>query len=217
MRTSTDIDKISTAIAAIQAAVPFVDKAATADQGSYTVKYAPHDLVWEKVRGHCAENNVAVIQVGREGAGASKWLVTRLVHTPSGQWIEGDVPVESAKAGMQGLGAVWSYARRIGLLAILGVVPKGEDSDAGDDHAGRSAKPPRVERSARPAGVPEDALALVEKVLADLPRLTTETQIDEASRVVTGIVPKEMTGRVRKAFNDARERVRAAFREPAAT
>lgn len=212
MRTSEKTDKISTAIQAVQQAVPFVEKTKEADQGSYKVKYAPHELVWDRLKGACKENGLVVFQGGREGAGGSTWLVTRITHAETGQYVEADTPVVSAKAGMQGLGAVWSYGRRIGLLAILGIVPKGEDTDAADDHAGRSAKPPRVERAARPAGVPPDAAAIVERVLKDLPGLTTKAAIDEAAKELKGIVPPELNQRVRESFAAARERL--SGREP---
>src|ERR1044072_1918964 len=120
MRTSDAIDQISQAIAAVQSAVPTVEKTSEVKAGQYNYNYAPHDLVWAAARPACEEHKIAVIQAGDEGAGGTQWLVTLLVHTPSGQWISGRIRVESAKAGMQGLGASWSYARRIGLLAALG-------------------------------------------------------------------------------------------------
>lgn len=216
MRTSTEIDKIATAALAIQTACPFVDKTASAliqgQSSGYDYKYAPHDMVWGVIHSHCAANGVFVSQGGDRGEANSKWLVTRIVHAASGQWIETDVPLETAKAGMQALGAVWSYARRIGLLGIFGIVAKGEDSDAGDDHGpGRGAKPPRIEPSARPVGV-NDAVATVERVLQDLPRLNTLADIDEASKIVKHIVPDGMKDRVRAAFMDARARVKGGSR-----
>lgn len=213
MRTSAEIDKIATAIAAVQQACPFVDKTNEADIGKdFKYKFAPHDLVAAKLYPLCTQHGIAIMQGGREGAGASHWLVTRLVHNASGQWVEGDVKVEPGKSGMTALGAVWSYARRIGLMGLLGVVAKGEDSDAGDDHAGRTAAP-RVSKAARPAGTSPDSAKGWEDALVALGDLRTMDAVDELSgetKAKYGLPPKDMHGRVQKGFADARARIAAA-------
>src|SRR5690349_18904431 len=101
LRKSAEINRIAAAIAEVRKACPFVDKTDTADIGKdFSYKFAPHDLVAAKLGPLCDEYGLAVIQGGREGAGASHWMTTLLVHVESGQWIETDVKIEPGKSGM---------------------------------------------------------------------------------------------------------------------
>ena len=216
MRHSAEIDKIASAIAAVQQTVPTLEKRAEVKAGQYSWKYVTHEEVWEKALPACQTAGISVSQHGDEGTGGTQWLVTMLVHT-SGQWMSGKIRVESAKAGMQGLGASWSYARRIGLLGALGIVPIGEDTDGGGASGGltgRAAKPPRVTPAARPAETTPDALAIIEQALAELPRLSTRAQVKELGKTLEGNVPREHDARVRQAFKNALARIDAAMREP---
>ena len=211
MRHSEKTDQLDAAILEVQRAVPTVKK--TADGAEYQgkrTKYAPHEQVWELAREELWKHALNVTQGGREGGGGTQWLVTRVVHITSGQWSEHDIRVESAQAGMQKLGAAWSYARRIGLLSALGIVPEGDDTDAAHEMQGRAAKPPRVERAARPAGSPEDAERVAEEVLRDLPVLPTRVGIEEAAARINEVraaLTKPTNERLRAAFKAARERV----------
>ena len=56
-------------------------------------------------------------------------LITRLYHT-SGQWMEGYTPLIIAKNDMQGLGSAYTYARRYGLMAMMGIAPEDDDGQA---------------------------------------------------------------------------------------
>ena len=57
-------------------------------------------------------------------------LVTTLAHK-SGQWISGEQPLMSTKQDPQGIGSASTYARRYGLMAILGIAPEDDDGNAG--------------------------------------------------------------------------------------
>jgi hypothetical protein len=213
VRHSETIAKISAAILAVQVAVPKVTKTKEVGidgaRAQYKFKYPPHEEVWDAVRGKLAEHGIVVIQGGVEGHAGTQWLETMLVHG-SGEWIAGVIRVENAQAGMQKLGAAWSYARRIGLLALLGVVPEGEDTDAAHEMQGREAKMPRVSKAARPAGVEQDDRGKTEEVLAQLDALTTLVQVDEASKELRGLVPKDLEQAVRDRFRAARQRINDA-------
>lgn len=222
MRFSEHRGEIARAIMAVQDAVPTVKKTKLVEAGQYTYKYVPHELAWAgpiandnagdneqptTLQKTCKRLNLSISQGGREGAGGTQWLVTSITHVESGQWLESDVRVESAKAGFQAMGAAWSYARRIALLAALGIVAEADDTDAQNELTGRAAKP-RQTPAARPPGVTDDRQA-AEAALIDLPKLTTKAQIDELGESLKGKVPKDMTDRVRKAFAEARAAVAA--------
>lgn len=56
-------------------------------------------------------------------------LMTRIMHE-SGEWIEGDYPIEPTKKDPQGFGGAITYARRYSAMAFAGIAP--EDDDAND-------------------------------------------------------------------------------------
>jgi len=219
---SPQIDQVMAAIGRVQAAVPFVDKTKTADiEGKQSgVKrketYAPFEEIVGAVVCALVENGLAWSQGGAEGNGASQWVETLIVHSASGQWIRSRIRVESARAGFRDVGAAWSYWRRQGFLAAIGIVAKGEDAEAGPEYA-KEAKPPRqeqrVNRAARPAHAPEDVQKLIEDTLIEL-RTATATRIEELSKGLMGednrtVVPRADAERVRAAFQEARARVAA--------
>src|SRR5512139_1283444 len=133
MRTSENIDLISTALAA---ALGEMQDVAKRSQG-YGYKYAALDAITAMARPVLARHGLAAIQEATATeAGAS--VTTRLLHG-SGQWIETEpLPmVVEAKKGLsvaQNLGAVLTYARRYQLQALLGIAAE-EDTDARkEDH-----------------------------------------------------------------------------------
>jgi len=52
-----------------------------------------------------------------------------LLHS-SGQWISGTIVIPAPKEDPQGYGSAQTYARRYGLMAIVGVCPEDDDGEA---------------------------------------------------------------------------------------
>jgi hypothetical protein len=205
VRTSQATDKIDIAIREVQRRVPFIKKTAEAEVGShYKYKYAPHEDVWEAVKDACQELGVTVVQGGREGANGTQWLVTRA--TCGSEYIEHDIRIEASKAGSQAMGAAWSYARRIGLLSLFGIVATGDDVDGVEAKGGRVAEP-RQTKAARPAGRPKDVHLAVEQAREKLRRAETLADVqsvadslnyvEEGTGATRTWVPKDVSATLR--------------------
>jgi hypothetical protein len=124
MQTSEATDKIIPAFIAAEHEVGVVKK--TADNPHFKSKYADLEAVMEACAEALKKNKLAVWQsVSEDG---SK-MVTRLYHE-SGQWLEGYTPLIIDKNTMQGLGSAYTYARRYGLMAALGIAPEDDDGNA---------------------------------------------------------------------------------------
>ena len=128
MRTSDNIDKISAALAEALNALPTAEKDAV--NPHLKSKYASLQSCMRSWHQVSRIHGLCLIQTtARTPAGLV--LTTRVIHT-SGQWIEGDTPIDigQAKNPMQALGSAITYARRYG-LSIIGIVT-GEGEDDGE-------------------------------------------------------------------------------------
>ncbi len=124
MKTSTDTDKIIPAYIKAEHTVGSVKK--TANNPHFKSKYADLEAVMEACSDALEKNGLAVWQsINEEG----DRLITRLYHS-SGQWMEGYTPLIIAKNDMQGLGSAYTYARRYGLMSIMGIAPEDDDGNA---------------------------------------------------------------------------------------
>jgi len=124
MKTSTDTDKIIPAYIKAEHTIGSVKK--TASNPHFRSKYANLEAVMEACSDALDRNGLAIWQsITEEG----DRLITRLYHT-SGQWMEGYTPLIIAKNDMQGLGSAYTYARRYGLMAIMGIAPEDDDGNA---------------------------------------------------------------------------------------
>jgi hypothetical protein len=85
-----------------------------------------------------ADAGLALIQTTYVTEQGENVLVTTLLHT-SGEWISGELLVRPVKADPQSLGSSLSYARRYGMMGILGI------SASDDDGALASKTAPKTE------------------------------------------------------------------------
>jgi len=102
-------------------------------------KYADLTSVWNACRDLLANNGLSVVQTSSAIEGRELVLDTTLLHT-SGEWISGQLSVPLAKSDPQGLGSAMTYARRYGLMAIVGICP--EDDDAQSTIPAKKAEKP---------------------------------------------------------------------------
>lgn len=181
MKTSEQLDSISTALAKAQAEM----KPAIKDSlnPAYKSKYADLSSVWDACRVPLTSNGIAVLQEVT-GAEAAILVTTRLQHS-SGQWIElGPLPVPVNKHDAHGVGSATSYGKRYGLAAAIGVIAELDD----DGNAAVEARPTaaQAERASSPK--------MTEKAIADL-----MANLDEA----TGL--DDLRERTRKALAVAQQ------------
>ncbi len=122
---SASIDQLAAAMAKAQGAMKPASKGSK--NPHFKSKYASLADVVAALREPFSENGLSYIQRGVMVDGR---LIcrTRLLHE-SGQWIESDFPCMTGenRNPMQAAGSAWTYARRYGLMAIVGVAPADED------------------------------------------------------------------------------------------
>ena len=133
MRMSESVKEITLALIAAQSELPTIikDKLAKGDKFSY--RYVSLDTVMPEALKILNKNGMALVQtVGGADAGGTT-LSTTILHS-SGEWIGDTQPLLLVKPDPQGQGSAITYARRYGLMAILGLV-------ADDDDDGAAASP----------------------------------------------------------------------------
>lgn len=126
---SPQIDLLATALCALQSELTDVEK--NAENPFFKSGYADLSAVWNAVRPLLAKHGLSVSQVGSIMSVDGKFtpaIKTILMHK-SGQWLEGSLSLISKDNTMQGLGSAWSYGRRYGLSAILGVTQSDDDAN----------------------------------------------------------------------------------------
>ena len=124
-------------------------------------RYATLNSVIEACREALIANGIWVVQVPVPAEPGCLGLMTKLVHTPSGQWQGSLMVMPLPKADPQGYGSALTYARRYGLATLVGLV-----SEADDDGEGAMPHHVRSPRAAprKPAGKTPDPLARLPRI-----------------------------------------------------
>lgn len=98
-------------------------------------KYANLHAVYEAVEEALHEQNIfiwhfAEVLTTREGSDAESVLHTRLIHAPSGQFIQDTRPLKSEKPGNQAMGSANTYMRRYAVLSLCALETEDDDGEA---------------------------------------------------------------------------------------
>lgn len=126
---------IAKAIIAVQGELePFVK---SEQNSEYDSSYVPLSTIQPK----------ALALLPKHGMGATQWPVSNeeghyfktILFHESGVSISGELELLLTKLDLQGLGSAITYARRYGLMSILGM--EAEDDDDGNKASGRQTKP----------------------------------------------------------------------------
>lgn len=126
MARSDSIAKLSDALSKAQGEMRPAKRASKNERlGS---DYADLAAVWEACRGPLTRNGLAVVQLPASGLDAVA-VETVLSHS-SGEWISCSPMASVQDRGPQAMATAVTYLKRIGLMAIAGVVAEGEDDDA---------------------------------------------------------------------------------------
>ena len=129
-------DNLAAAMAAVQAKLPRVHKAETADTGKYQYRYASLADVSEAVLPLLAEHGLSFVCMPTISDGGHFVLVYRLMHV-SGEALEGAYPLPTS-ATPQAQGSAITYARRYTLLSVVGVAPDDDDDGQAAEQAATS-------------------------------------------------------------------------------
>lgn len=134
---SEERGELIAAMVQMQGALEPVKKGSLNDFKGY--KYADLQDILDACRRPLHDAGLAVLQATQPTERGLE-LVTTLVHT-SGQWIRSRLPVLSTEHP-QAMGSALTYARKYGLLTIVGLA-------ADDDDDGQAAVPQRGQRSSQ--------------------------------------------------------------------
>ena len=123
MNKSESIDELAAALAKAQGSIN--DAVKSASNPYFKSKYADLAAVRAAVREPLTSNGLAISQIAASNDQAAI-VETVLMHS-SGQWVSGVLAIPVTKRDAQGYGSAISYARRYGLMAILGMASDDDD------------------------------------------------------------------------------------------
>jgi hypothetical protein len=101
-------------------------------------KYASLSVILDEIQPILTKHNLAYTQIPEAGK-----LITLLMHTGSGEWIESDYDLNSIQNTPQAMGSAITYARRYSLTAALGL-------NIDDDDDGNAASEPKKQTQQQP-------------------------------------------------------------------
>ena len=144
---SDSIKELATAMCTVQANLPTVTRDKT--NPFFHSKYAGLDTVMPAALKVLTAHGLALVQtVGQDGNGGTT-LTTLLMHE-SGEWLSDTQPLLLSKSDPQGQGSAITYARRYGVMAMLGLVAE-EDDDANAASPAAPKQPQKPPSAPRPA------------------------------------------------------------------
>ena len=130
---SPQLEKLFAAISKCQAQMEGAKK--DSENPFFKSNYADLEACWAACRKPMTDNGLAIIQLTMPGVQTVK--VQNVLCHVSGQWISSITEVTPVKRDPQATGSAITYARRYGLMAILGIAPEDDDGNA-SSHAGQS-------------------------------------------------------------------------------
>ena len=153
MNKSDSIKEIAPALTAAIAAIEPVKKDGV--NPHFRSHYATLAAVIDATREPLAANGLAVMQFPIIAVRDFLGIETVILHK-SGEWIGSETTVPLAKNDPQGYGSAMTYARRYGLMAVLGIAAEDDDGNAAsgapEKRSGYSVTPPaKPQETPRPA------------------------------------------------------------------
>jgi hypothetical protein len=151
----SDTAGLLTALLAVQGEAPTLPKNAT--NGQFQKKYTPLDTIVETIGPILHRHGLVWSSLpGRDDHGEPA-LTYRLAHAPSGEVLEGTMPLLLSKQDAQGQGSAITYARRYALCAVLNLVAD-DDDDGNSAAAGSAQQAGSMPQSGRAASDKQKAL-----------------------------------------------------------
>lgn len=92
-------------------------------------KYAKIEDIYRAVETALGKNNIIIWHFARPTEGV-EYLYTRLIHAPTGQFIEDMRMLESEKPGNQAKGGANTYMKKYALLSLCAIATEDDDGEA---------------------------------------------------------------------------------------
>ncbi len=177
MKTSEQIDQVSTALSLAQGEFPAIEK--TRINPHFKSKFANISDILSACVPVLSKHGLTFCQ-GLSFTDNRLVVTTRVMHK-SGQWIESELAIKPAKDDAQALGSASTYGRRYSAEAILGV-------SATDDDDGNAATGHKQDKEeSKYTGTQEQQIRL-KQFLAELGfKPATDLVIGEIHRALIGV------------------------------
>ena len=174
MKTSDNIEHLSTALAAAQGALKNPPKNKV--NPHFKSRYVDLSDGLDPIRDCLSKNGLAFIQ-GTSISDGMIVLNTRITHK-SGQWLESDYPV-GGLGRPQEMGSAMTYARRYALFSLVGVA--GEDDDDGNAAQAAEAAPVKgkAAKQMEPGLTPDDSEKLMGVIKGAMDFCETAPQLSD--------------------------------------
>ncbi len=196
MNTSEQINEIAAALAKAQGKIKTALKDST--NPHFKSRYADLASIREACADALTSNDIAVVQAhGFDGSNVT--LTTRLAHK-SGQWMESVYLIKPTKEDPQGYASATTYARRISLSSMVGVV-------ADEDDDGNAASGRREGREEPKAPAVHLAKAFASKTIKDAGACKTMEELEQLLEAKSAQLHK-----LRASFPDEAKFVDAAIK-----
>ena len=204
MKTSEQINEIAAALAKAQLGV----KSALKDSFNpgFKSRYADLSAVKDAIGDCLSKNDIAVVQAHDILESGVVVLKTRLMHK-SGQWLESQYHIKPVKEDPQGYASATTYARRISLASMVGVVADEDDDGNAASQRGNYEPPARQAPPPKPDPVPA-AKSYVDEAIKAIGTLT-----DAASLNAWVEANKSKLERLRDVYDDGSRQVSGAILE----
>lgn len=137
---SGELDKLYAVLLDIQKNVGAVRK--NAQNTHFKSKYATIESVLETIQPELLERDCFIMQAPH-GEGTTVTVTTRVVHVPSGQWVQNSYKSHPVGTDPQKMGSAITYARRYALVSLFCLSVEDDD---GDSAAGRPEERAEKER-----------------------------------------------------------------------
>ncbi len=116
--------------------------------GRKKYNYAPLSEVIDAIRKALSDNALAIMQPTKLVEG--KLIVETLLSHSSGEWVKGEILIESQSQDAQSQGSALTYARRYALSSLLGIASEEDDDAEGTKDKEAKVTPKGIET---PAGL----------------------------------------------------------------
>lgn len=217
MNRSDSIANIGRALALVQAGLGGV-VASDCSNPMYDSSYASLTAIIGSVREILNQHEIALVQAPVPGNVGAVVMETMLIHGPSGEYIGSycEMPVDTQDS--HGVASAQTYARRYGLLALLGLA-QGSDDD------GNAAKKAAVNTSGMLNGSVTEAhhqkakngpkLASPEVILAEIDNADAERLAAAERWVNTAQIDAHLSARLKGAIAQRRRSIQRQQYQPA--
>lgn len=195
---SATLGKLAKALAAAQAELKDAKKDSV--NPHFKNKYASLNSVREELQRVLPKHGLATPQTTKPHGDAGVCVVTWLVHE-SGEWMKGELYLPVGKKDAQGFGSALTYARRYGLVTIVGISSEEDDDGEQAVKSSNGQAKPETAKASKPGS---DA---AEKRLGDAMRAATST--DAFAKAEADVVKAVTAGELTDAARERLRKVRA--------